>query len=80
MIKHTQGEKRSNQHCENVILNKELQGITSKRAGGNGEALKFDGEALKGNGVEGRQRGVKVRLGVLKGCMEGSTGRRGSVK
>ena len=28
---------------------KELQGITSKRAGGYGEALKGDEEALKGN-------------------------------
>ena len=65
--------KKDQIYCENAILNKELQGITSKRAGGNGEAL-------KGNGVEGRQRGDKVRLGVLKGGMEGSTGRRGSVK
>ena len=41
--------KRSIQHCENVILYKELQGITNKRAGGNGEALKGDEVALKGN-------------------------------
>ena len=39
----------STKHCENVFLNKELQGFTSKRAGGNGEALKGDKEALKGN-------------------------------
>ena len=39
----------STKHCENVFLNKELQGITSKRAGGNGEALKGDKDALKGN-------------------------------
>ena len=30
----------STKHCEKVFLNKESQGITSKRAGGNGEALK----------------------------------------
>ena len=39
----------STKHCENVFLKKELQGITSKRAGGNGEALKGDKETLKGN-------------------------------
>ena len=40
----------STKHCENVFLNKELQGITSKKAGGNGEALKAlkdDTEALR---------------------------------
>ena len=41
--------KRSTRHCENVILNKELQGITIKRAGGYGDALKDYEEALKGN-------------------------------
>ena len=39
----------STNHCENVFLNKELRGITSKRAGGNGETLKGDKKALKGN-------------------------------
>ena len=41
--------KMSTKHCENVFLNKELRGITSKRAGGNGETLKGDKKALKGN-------------------------------
>ena len=31
-------------------------------------------------GIEGIQRGIRVRLGVLKADMEDSTGRRGSVK
>ena len=39
--------KMSTKHCENDFLNKELQGITSKRAGGNGEALKGNVKALK---------------------------------
>ena len=48
MIRHGQGEK-INLTLWNVILNKELQGITSKIAGANGGALKGDEEALKGN-------------------------------
>ena len=48
MIKHAQGEN-INLHCETGILNKELQGITSKGAAGNREVLKGDEEALNGN-------------------------------
>ena len=72
MIKHAQGEFNFK------------QGITSKRAGGNGEAIKGDEEALnlKGNikALKDDKGGIKVRMGVLKGGMEGSTGRRGSGK
>ena len=82
MIKHAQGKKI------NLTMWKcnFEQGITR-----NYKALQMKGQeamakrrrrGIEGQckGVEGRQWGVKVRLGVLKGGMEGSTGRRASVK
>ena len=48
MIKHSQGEK-INLTLWKCNFEQGLQDITSKGAGGNGEALKGDEEALKGN-------------------------------
>ena len=77
--------KRSTYHCENVSLNKELERITRHyklRGGRHWRGAKRRRRGIEGHckGVEGLQLGVKVRLGVLKVGMEGSTGRRGSVK